>query len=102
MNKDKSLEYLKYTLENEKAIALSIECACIHCYLKCQSFEIIDYIWWENDNGEPSKIGSALCPHCKIDSIVPDKLILYSDLLIKEWHKQGFSNNKKHPGITYV
>lgn len=93
-------DYLQYTKENEIAIKNSDKCVCVHCLIQFDSKEIIDFIWWENSKGEISKIGSAICPNCGIDAIVPNYSIEYTNDKILEWHKQGFSNFFNHPGLT--
>ncbi|CAH6421450.1 Hypothetical protein KVN_LOCUS271 [uncultured virus] len=81
------LEYMVYVTYNENAIMNSSECACIYCYKKFEPKEIIDF-WY--DIKELTN-GTAICPNCSVDSIVPNSLIKYDDQLLKKWHKIGWN-----------
>jgi hypothetical protein len=83
----KKLEYMKYVTSNKTALSESTECGCVYCLKRFNPNEIVEWCCERDENAE----NSALCPYCGIDSIVPNKLIDYTDNDLKKWHNQGFS-----------
>ena len=67
-NKQYDLE-LAHTFSNNHKQALSVEqrCGCFYCQSIFLSSEITD--WIEHDN-PCDRLGTALCPHCGIDSVI--------------------------------
>lgn len=68
-------ELSRYSSRNKVYIDASDNCACYFCLAKFDPKEIKEWI----DNGE-----TALCPKCKIDSVVGDSVVgLDSEFLKK-------------------
>ena len=83
-------DYFKYTKLNRRALTDSTECACIHCFKKFSPSKIIN---WCSDINELGiyQANTAICPYCKIDSVVPNALINYTEDDLRRWHQYGFS-----------
>lgn len=70
--------YFKYTTLNRSALNKSTECACIYCLKKFNPAEIEEWCW-DYDTIGISQQDTAICPHCNVDTIVPNILISYTD-----------------------
>ena len=71
-----------YCANNKNLIAVSDQCYCFYCQKRMHRSEIKDYI----DNGK-----TALCPHCTIDSILPDAIDEpLSDEIVAQMHEYWF------------
>lgn len=79
------LSYSIYTDYNKEAIMNSKECACIFCFRIMLPSEIIEYCDYGSGIGQ-----TAICPHCRIDSIIPDSLIKYTQDDLDKWHIEGW------------
>ena len=84
--------YIEYATRNERAINESTECACVYCLYILKPSEIVDYIHLSEDVDE---LGTALCPNCGIDSIIPNSLVKYNKDSLEQWNKMGFKTVTK-------
>ena len=83
------ITYWDFVKNNKKAIEQSTECACIYCFEIMKPEEIEDYC----DDivlDESEEEVTAVCPHCSIDSIIPNSLIKYTTDDLKKWHIEGW------------
>ena len=83
---DSKLDYIEYVTSNKTALQESTECACVYCLNKFDPREIKEWCYEKNMNDATT----AICPYCGIDSIVPNKLINYTDNDLIKWNYQGF------------
>jgi hypothetical protein len=80
------LSYWNYVTKNQKSIAKSKECACINCCKRFPPNKVEDFI----EDGEKDN-GTAECPFCGIDAVVPDSLVAYTEAQLIQWHNEGFN-----------
>ena len=60
--KDMIIAAHKFSLNNRPTLEKDSKCGCFHCLQIFNPSEILD---WEPDN-----CGTAVCPHCGIDSVI--------------------------------
>lgn len=65
---------------NREVLSSSASCGCFYCLAIFSPSEIKEWIP-ELRDGELVKGVTALCPHCGIDSVLPDSVPLSDDLL---------------------
>ena len=84
------LSYFKYVTNNEEHLQKSDECACIACFKTFDPNEITE--WAEDFDENKMIVGSAVCPYCSVDTVVPNYCVKYTkdDLLM--WHKEAFGS----------
>ena len=71
-----------YSTHNKSMVEKSDKCYCFHCQKSFDKNEITDY----TDNGK-----TAICPHCGIDSVLPDSIDEDIDeKIISEMNKYWF------------
>ena len=73
-----------YSLSNRDEIMKSEKCGCFYCLRIFETNEISAYI--NDENGK-----TAVCPHCGVDSVLPDSRVSLSEELLTEMHKTWFS-----------
>lgn len=81
--KEAQLERLHaYSSHNRKFIAISNKCYCFYCTKSMHRSEITEYV----DDGQ-----TALCPHCGIDSVLPDGIDeVVDENVVSEMHGYWF------------
>ena len=79
---------------NKEAILKSKKCGCFYCIKIFDSDEIINWIY-ESENSIKGPGTTARCPHCDIDSVLPESndYILSIELLTKM--NKTFFNHKE-------
>ena len=66
--KEKTEKYekiYKLSFENEKILKDGKRCVCVYCFNRFDVSEIKDWI-------EDTNVLTAQCPHCQIDSVIPE------------------------------
>lgn len=74
----------KYCTNNHKSLSKAKKCGCFYCCTIFNPAEIVE--WVEQDD-------SAVCPHCGIDSVIPESETGEYELteeLLKEMYKVWF------------
>lgn len=74
-------ELSKYSNRNKVYVESSEKCACYFCLNYFDPSEIKEWI----DGGE-----TALCPKCKIDSVLGDSVVSLNEEQLKEANKYWF------------
>jgi len=92
MNLYSETEYSKYTILNKEYIKNSTECACIYCFRRFKPDEINEFCVDCNYITNEFVEGTAICPWCSMDAIIPNSLIKYTDTMLIKWHKQGWGD----------
>ena len=69
-------------VRNKDLIKQSTDVGCFYC---CKIFPANDVVTFVNSNG------TAMCPHCMIDSILPDASVELTDELLQEMYNKYFS-----------
>ena len=73
----------KYSFQNEADIQTSNTCGCFFCG---KIFDKTLVAEWISDNGGRT----ALCPHCGIDSVLPDSKVEFSKEFLEQMYKVWF------------
>lgn len=88
---ESKLSYMKYVTLNKQAIENSTECACAYCFEKFSPSEVEEYCCDICPKTRELVEGTALCPHCGIDSVIPNSLVQYTKNDLEKWHNEGWS-----------
>ena len=90
----------KYCSDNKKYLVEDTKCGCFYCMQVFDSKEVKEFL--------NEKSGTALCPYCEIDSVLPERdgLVITKEFLEKMhdyWFKRSskglfsrFSKDKKN------
>lgn len=70
-----------FSFHNRKSVEKSSQCGCFYCLKIFPSSDVVNYI--DNDD-------TALCPHCKNDSIISDEDIKLHQNLLKQMKNYWF------------
>jgi len=71
----------QYSRNNNFTIRYSNMCGCYHCLEKFKSDLVSDWV----DEGD-----TALCPHCGIDSVIPDAVTEVTKKILRELNEKYF------------
>lgn len=70
--------------DNKAAVERSRRCGCFHCLRTFPASEVKE--WIDRMSGE-----TALCPHCRIDSVLPGSETTISKATLRRMHARWFS-----------
>ncbi len=72
----------KFSIHNRDQIKPDTKCGCYFCLRVCNGSEIVEWGDKEND--------TALCPHCGIDSLLPNTT---DPIILETAHVKWFTHN---------
>lgn len=75
----------KYSYQNQKSIQKSSKCGCYYCLRIFSPQEITEW------NQEKTKLKTAMCPYCGIDSVLGDVNVDININLLKEMNEYWFA-----------
>ena len=78
----------KHSIRHRPSIERSERCGCFYCEAIFSPTEILD---WVDDSAEYPQGGTALCPRCGIDSVVPSATVQFTPELLREMRAYYFS-----------
>lgn len=78
-------EIHELSLGNKDLISISNNVGCFYCLKIFPKNDIMEWVGQEK---------TALCPHCSIDSLLPDNMVSLTKNLLKEMHNFWFENEK--------
>ena len=61
----------KHCVENKEAVLASKLCGCFYCLTTFKPEEVTE--WARESRKGPAEGTTAICPYCKIDSVLADK-----------------------------
>ena len=86
-NKD-LIEAHKFSSDNKKYLVEDTKCGCFYCLHIFDPKQIDSYL--------NEKSGTALCPYCQIDSVIPEKSgYKITKEFLEEMHKYWFATKRK-------
>lgn len=74
-------EIHELSLGNKDLISISNNVGCFYCLKIFPKNDIMEWVGQEK---------TALCPHCSIDSLLPDSAVCLSEELLTEMKKRWF------------
>lgn len=84
------LPYAKYTFLNKKYLNTSTECGCIYCFNRFHPSTVNEFCYGRDAETNDLVLETIICPVCSVDSVVPNRLIDYTDEMLFEWHIAGW------------
>lgn len=77
------IEAHKFSSDHKKDVESSTECGCFFCLKTCKPSDIVEWVGAKGD--------TALCPHCGIDSLLPNSKVNYNELILAYMQKYWFT-----------
>jgi len=88
------IEAHKYSSDNKKFLVEDTKCGCFYCLQIFDPKQIESYL--------NEKSGTALCPYCQIDSVIPEKSgYKITKEFLEEMHKYWFATKSKDKFIKW-
>jgi hypothetical protein len=92
MGIDRSLDSThKFCTRNRELIAKSTLCGCFYCLAIFSPEEIVDWVDWPDGAVDQlAEGGTALCPRCGIDSVLPNPPVAVDPQLLADMKEAWF------------
>jgi len=67
---------MQHAMHNRRDINGSLEVGCVHCLRRYKPEEIKE---WTDQTKQVPEGDTAVCPHCKVDAVLPGCVVPYMD-----------------------